>query len=82
MHIYSRSVALNLIINYPFQSQNLISDVGGQLGLWLGLSAITIGEFIEFFVAIFKAATARAVKRRQQTTAVETLDLNVQSMLK
>ncbi|XP_060066508.1 acid-sensing ion channel 1-like [Ylistrum balloti] len=47
-----------------YESQNLISDVGGQLGLWLGLSAITIGELVEFFAAIFKAVTAKAVRRR------------------
>ncbi|XP_033750683.1 LOW QUALITY PROTEIN: acid-sensing ion channel 1-like [Pecten maximus] len=47
-----------------YESQNLISDIGGQLGLWLGLSAITIGELVEFFAAIFKAVTAKAVRRR------------------
>jgi len=44
--------------------------------LWLGLSAITIGEFVEFFGAIFKAVTARAVKRshvhNDDTTPVQT----------
>lgn len=63
-----------------FQSQNLISDVGGQLGLWLGLSAITFGEMIEFFMAIFKAFTAKAVRRRNRETAVESLDTRTLAM--
>ncbi|XP_052101134.1 amiloride-sensitive sodium channel subunit alpha-like [Mytilus californianus] len=57
-----------------YESQNLISDVGGQLGLWLGLSAVTIGEMFEFIMAIFKAVTARAVRRRNRETAVEALE--------
>ncbi|XP_021348423.1 acid-sensing ion channel 1-like isoform X2 [Mizuhopecten yessoensis] len=52
-----------------YESQNLISDIGGQLGLWLGLSAITIGELVEFFAAIFKAVTARAVRRKDREPA-------------
>ncbi|KAJ8304243.1 hypothetical protein KUTeg_017826 [Tegillarca granosa] len=62
---YRELVYENIDSQKGYESQNLISDIGGQLGLWLGLSAITVGELMEFFAAIGKAMTASAVKRKQ-----------------
>lgn len=49
-----------------YETENLISDIGGQLGLWLGLSAITIGELIEFFVSLFRLITARMIRPKKE----------------
>lgn len=51
-----------------YESQNLISDIGGQLGLWLGLSAITIGEIVEFAMSLFRLCTAKFLTKKHRTS--------------
>ncbi|GFO34208.1 amiloride-sensitive sodium channel subunit gamma [Plakobranchus ocellatus] len=41
-----------------YESMNLISDLGGQLGLWLGLSAITIGELCSLFFSVGRSLSS------------------------
>ncbi|XP_045182436.2 amiloride-sensitive sodium channel subunit alpha-like [Mercenaria mercenaria] len=53
-----------------YESQNLISDIGGQLGLWLGLSAITVGELIEFFASLGKLICANVCKKKTKPDKV------------
>ena len=37
------------------QVTNLLSDIGGQIGLWIGLSILTVCEIIELVFLIFRA---------------------------
>lgn len=37
----------------PFlQLADFASDIGGQLGLWIGFSMLTVAEFFEFFALL------------------------------
>ena len=36
-----------------FQEVNLLADIGGQLGLWIGISALTVCELLELLMKMF-----------------------------
>ena len=36
-----------------FQIENLLADIGGQLGLWIGVSVMTGVELLEFVISLF-----------------------------
>ncbi|XP_050392953.2 amiloride-sensitive sodium channel subunit gamma [Patella vulgata] len=52
--IYYQKLNYETISTTPsYMLEDLLSDIGGQLGLFLGLSVVTMMEFVELFVDIF-----------------------------
>lgn len=38
---------------FSFQIQQFLSDVGGAIGLWIGLSILSLCELVQLFVELF-----------------------------
>ena len=47
---------------------NLISDIGGQAGLWMGASILTLIELISFFLRIMWISCCRRNKKKEVDT--------------
>ena len=45
------------------QIQHLLGDIGGTLGLYIGLSVLTIFEFGEFVICVFRIFVRRLTIR-------------------
>ncbi|XP_046838980.1 degenerin unc-8-like [Xenia sp. Carnegie-2017] len=39
--------------SFSYGTVNLLADIGGQLGLWIGISAITVCELLQLIVMLF-----------------------------
>ncbi|XP_019629867.1 PREDICTED: uncharacterized protein LOC109474096 [Branchiostoma belcheri] len=63
IHVYFRDLNYELITENPtYTEESLLSGLGGLLGLYVGLSVITVFEFINLLVDLFKAAFNKEVK--------------------
>jgi len=50
-----------------YEPMALVSDIGGQLGLWIGASLITVAEIIEFiWHVVNKFCDLRSCRRRHR----------------
>ena len=55
--------------NSPFlffsrQGVNLVADIGGQLGLWIGISVLTCCEFLELAIVLIQTVIGRVRRRK------------------
>ena len=60
-----------------YDLSSLISDIGGQLGVWIGLSVITAAEVVELIAMLTGRATNR--KRRERKRRRRRTDDDVES---
>lgn len=50
------------------QFQDIVSNIGGQLGMWIGVSALSIAEVIELFIIVVNFLID---KKKTQRSAVD-----------
>ncbi|XP_033101246.1 acid-sensing ion channel 1C-like [Anneissia japonica] len=66
LNIYYENLQYDYIEQVPtYTFLSLISNVGGHLGLWIGMSALTLLEFLECFYDIVKHICAALIRRRK-----------------
>ncbi|CAB3984646.1 amiloride-sensitive sodium channel subunit alpha-like [Paramuricea clavata] len=53
-----------------YDIETLIGDIGGQLGLWIGVSIISVAEFGELLINLCIVAARKYHDRRKSKTAV------------
>lgn len=63
-----------------FQEVNLLADIGGQLGLWIGVSVLTCCEFLELLWLLGKNAMNRIATKKGNRVVSLSRDLNTNSM--
>ena len=66
--------------SFSFQEFKVISDLGGQIGLWLGVSMITVFEFVELLfdfakVIFYKIYRKKYHKKRATAPSQECLQM-------
>ena len=56
-----------------YTQNQLVSDIGGQLGLWVGISIITLTEVLELVIDIFHFISSSSYRKvpRNDTSATE-----------
>lgn len=58
----------------------LVSDIGGQLGLWIGISVITLVEVVQLVLDIARKL-ASITRRRRHVTNKSAVDCHLQAEL-
>ncbi|KAL3320368.1 hypothetical protein Ciccas_000958 [Cichlidogyrus casuarinus] len=67
LSIYAQSSMGDVVEEaWVYPARNLFSDLGGILGLWLGVSTITIFEFFELFISLLLQIFQSKSNRDQQ----------------
>ncbi|XP_006815229.1 epithelial sodium channel subunit alpha-like [Saccoglossus kowalevskii] len=69
VNIYYEQFNYESITESPaYQAEDFLSDVGGQMGLWIGMSVITIFEFLEFVFDICSWIGRKCTGKKKRST--------------
>ncbi|XP_061165069.1 amiloride-sensitive sodium channel subunit beta-like [Saccostrea echinata] len=74
LHVFFSSLSTTVIEeeeSYTFE--NFLSDIGGQLGLWAGISVLSLAEVVELLVLIVVGFFARKNKTATETESEKDL---------
>lgn len=52
-----------VVESVSYKKVNLVADIGGQLGLWIGISVLTCCEFLELILLIIRSLIKRSFSR-------------------
>lgn len=63
--------------SYSYCMQNLLSDFGGILGFYIGMSVLTICEIFDFIVKIFETIQTSRIKPTKTDSQLVTENENV-----
>ncbi|XP_078617383.1 degenerin mec-4-like [Branchiostoma floridae x Branchiostoma japonicum] len=64
--VYFENMKIEHIYETPsYEVENLLGDIGGQLGLWMGISIMTVIELAEFLTDVVIFLTMRRKKAEQ-----------------
>lgn len=61
---------------YFLQVGDLLSYLGGTVGLWLGFSVITLFEFVELFWDLWAVAICKCAEKKKQRTVRAEMEIH------
>ena len=66
VEVYFETLSYEMVREQPqYGWEHLLSNIGGALGLWLGLSIITVFEFCELIFDLHRIIISSRYKKRQ-----------------
>lgn len=68
----STQLSLSLSLSFDLQITNFISDIGGQLGLWIGISCLTATEFVELVLLVIARISRNILDRNDKKPPPDT----------
>ena len=56
---------------FSLQASDILSNIGSQISLWLGMSIISVFEIVEYLVQLFVVLWSRSIQLGQRTVPLQ-----------